>query len=68
MADDDELLDDEAGEASEGGGSEAPLIEEEPPVKCEECAPVRWCTSVDGDLRRYGHVADGILRIDALIC
>ena len=41
MADDDELLDDEAGEASEGGGSEAPLIEEEPPVKCEECAPCK---------------------------
>ena len=41
MADDDELLDEEAGEASEGGGSEAPLIEEEPPVKCEECAPCK---------------------------
>ncbi len=41
MADDDELLDDEAGEAADGGGSEAPLIEEEPPVKCEECAPCK---------------------------
>ncbi|MGA0939253.1 MAG: flagellar motor protein MotB [Litorivicinaceae bacterium] len=40
MADDDELLDDD-GEASEGGGSEAPLIEEDPPVKCEECAPCK---------------------------
>ena len=36
----DELLEDEVGEASEGGGSEAPLIEEEPPVKCE-CAPCK---------------------------
>ena len=69
MADDDELLDDEAGEASEGGGSEAPLIEEEPPVKCEECAPCKggapaWMATFRG----YGHIADGILRVDPLIC
>jgi len=57
MADDDELLDDD-GEASEGGGSEAPLIEEDPPVKCEECAPCKG----------YGDIADGVLRLDSLLC
>ena len=39
MAEEDNLLENEDEPA--GGGSEAPLIEEEAPVKCEECPPCK---------------------------
>ena len=41
MAKEDDLLEKEEGDGSEAGASEAPLIEEEAPVKCEECPPCK---------------------------